>query len=122
SNHSFAGVSLGSARTIGTMAFGHAPYARLAFVYLPNVTSIGRDAFRRNQYLVKVNLPRAVTVDDYAFDDTSRLEYFAAPALESLGRNALNDTHALRAVHLPNLRYMGINCFDLNGDAAQGTG
>jgi hypothetical protein len=122
SNHSFASVSLGSARTIGAMAFGHAPYARLAFVYLPNVTSVGRDAFRRNQYLVKVNLPRAVTVEDYAFDDTSRLEYFAAPALESIGRNALNDTHALRAVHLPNLRYMGINCFDLNGDAAQGTG
>jgi hypothetical protein len=122
SNHNLASVSLGSARTIGAMAFGHAPYAKLAYVYLPNVTSIGHDAFRRNQYLVKVNLPRAVTVEDYAFDDTSRLEYFAAPALESIGRNALNDTHALRAVHLPNLRYMGINCFDLNGDAAQGTG
>ncbi|MEU7874529.1 leucine-rich repeat protein [Dactylosporangium sp. NPDC049140] len=95
------------------MAFGHAPYARLAVVYLPNVTSIGRDAFRRNEYLVKVNLSRAVTVEDYAFDDTSRLEHFAAPALESIGRHALDDTHALRAVHLPNLRYMGINCFDL---------
>jgi hypothetical protein len=61
-------------------------------------------------------------VDDFAFDDTSRLQYFAAPSLESIGRNGLNDTHALRAVHLPSLTYMGINCFDLNGDAAQGAG
>lgn len=122
SNHNFAGVSLRAARSIGRMGFGHAPYARLATVYLPSAVTIGRDAFRRNQYLVKVNLPRAVTVEDFAFDDTSRLQYFAAPKLESIGRNALNDTHALRAIHVPELRYMGINCFDLNGDAAQDTG
>ncbi|WP_239377423.1 MULTISPECIES: sigma factor [unclassified Frankia] len=122
SNHNFASVSLRGARTVGVMAFGHAPYARLAVVYLPSAITIGRDAFRRNQYLLKVNLPRAVTVGDFAFDDTSRLQYFAAPNLESIGRNGLNDTHALRAVHLPSLTYMGINCFDLNGDAAQGTG
>ncbi len=122
SNHNFTSVSLRAARTVGTMGFGHAPYARLAVVYLPSATTIGRDAFRRNQYLVKVNLPRAVRVEDFAFDDTSRLQYLAAPKLESIGRNALNDTHALQAVHLPELKYMGINCFDLNGDAARGTG
>ncbi|TDB71917.1 hypothetical protein E1182_24185 [Micromonospora sp. KC721] len=122
SNHNLASVSLRAARTVGVMAFGHAPYARLAVVYLPSATAIGRHAFRRNQYLVKVNLPRAATVDEFAFDDTSRLRYFAAANLESLGRNALNDTHALRAVHLPKLTYLGINCFDLNGDAASGTG
>jgi hypothetical protein len=100
------------------MGFGHGPYAKLSVLYLPSVTTIGHDAFRRNQYLLKVNLPRAVRVDDFAFDDASRLEYFTAPKLTSLGRNALNDSHALIAVNLPRLRYLGINCFDLNNTLA----
>ncbi|BCY08676.1 leucine-rich repeat protein [Actinoplanes sp. L3-i22] len=115
SNHGFADVSLRAARTIGVMGFGHGPYAKLSVLYLPSVTTVGRDAFRRNQYLTKVNLPRATRVDDYAFDDASRLRYFTAPRLTRLGRNALNDSHALVAVNLPRLRYLGINCFDLNG-------
>ncbi|MFG6196889.1 AbfB domain-containing protein [Nonomuraea sp. JJY05] len=122
SNHNFASVSLKAARTVGAMAFGHGPYAKLSVLYLPSVTEIGANAFRRNQYLTKVNLPRVRTIDDFAFDDASRLRYFNAPELESIGRNGLNDSHVLEAVNLPKLRYMGINCFDLNGDAAAGTG
>ncbi|WP_433005537.1 leucine-rich repeat protein [Kribbella sp. CA-294648] len=122
SNSPLESVSLRAARSIGVMGFGHRPYAKLTELYLPSVTSIGRDAFRRNQYLVKVNLPRATKIDDYAFDDTSRLEYFNAPRLVSIGRNALNDTHALKSVNFPALEYVGINCFDLNGDARTGTG
>ncbi|TDB74759.1 leucine-rich repeat protein [Micromonospora sp. KC723] len=122
SNTPFESVSLRAARSIGVMGFGHRPYAKLSVLYLPSVTSIGRDAFRRNQYLVKVNLPRVTKIDDFAFDDTSRLEYVNAPRLVSLGRNALNDTHALKSVNFPVLEYIGINCFDLNGDARSGTG
>ncbi|MDP4507556.1 AbfB domain-containing protein [Nonomuraea turcica] len=122
SNHNFASVSFKAARTVGAMAFGHGPYAKLSVLYLPSVTEIGANAFRRNQYLTKVNLPRVRTIDDFAFDDASRLRYFNAPELESIGRNGLNDSHVLEAVNLPKLRYMGINCFDLNGDAATGTG
>jgi hypothetical protein len=114
SNHTFADVSLRAARSIGVMAFGHGPRARLSVLYLPSVRTIGHDAFRRNQYLTKVTLPRATTIADAAFDDASRLLYFNAPLLERIGRNALNDSHALVSVNLPNLRYMGINCFDLN--------
>ncbi|WP_327582903.1 leucine-rich repeat domain-containing protein [Nonomuraea sp. NBC_00507] len=94
------------------MAFGHGPYAKLSVLYLPSVTEIGANAFRRNQYLTKVNLPRVRTIDDFAFDDASRLRYFNAPELESIGRNGLNDSHVLEAVNLPELRYMGINCFE----------
>ncbi|MGI5290030.1 AbfB domain-containing protein [Nonomuraea polychroma] len=122
SNHNFASVSFKAARTVGAMAFGHGPYAKLSVLYLPSVTEIGANAFRRNQYLTKVNLPRVRTIDDFAFDDASRLRYFNAPELESIGRNGLNDSHVLEAVNLPKLRYMGINCFDLNGNAAAGTG
>ncbi|MGN9843179.1 AbfB domain-containing protein [Nonomuraea sp. H19] len=122
SNHNFASVSFKAARTVGAMAFGHGPYAKLSVLYLPSVTEIGANAFRRNQYLTKVNLPRVRTIDDFAFDDASRLRYFNAPELESIGRNGLNDSHALEAVNLPKVRYIGINCFDLNGNAAAGTG
>jgi hypothetical protein len=115
SNHNFSSVSLKAAETIGVMAFGHGPYAKLSVLYLPSVTTIAHDAFRRNQYLLKVNLPRATRVDDFAFDDASRLQYFNAPKLAWIGRNALNDSHALISVNLPRLEYMGINCFDLNG-------
>jgi hypothetical protein len=122
SNTPFESVSLRAARSIGAMAFGHRPYAKQSVLYLPSATSIGRDAFRRNQYLVKVNLPRATKIDDFAFDDTSRLEYVNAPRLVSIGRNALNDSHALKSVNFPVVEYIGINCFDLNGDARTGTG
>ncbi|TMR90991.1 AbfB domain-containing protein [Nonomuraea basaltis] len=122
SNHNFASVSVKAARTVGAMAFGHGPYAKLSVLYLPSVTEIGANAFRRNQYLTKVNLPRVRTIDDFAFDDASRLRYFNAPELESIGRNGLNDSHVLEAVNLPKVRYIGINCFDLNGNAATGTG
>ncbi|WP_030473893.1 leucine-rich repeat protein [Lentzea aerocolonigenes] len=114
SNHNFSEVSLRGARSIGVMAFGHAPYAKLSVLYLPSAGTIAHDAFRRNQYLVKVNLPNATQVDDFAFDDASRLRYFTAPALRRLGRNALNDSHELVSVNLPKLEYLGINCFDLN--------
>lgn len=114
SNHNFAEVSLRAARSIGVMAFGHAPYAKLSVLYLPSVDTIAHDAFRRNQYLLKVNLPSATAVDDFAFDDASRLRYFTAPELRRLGRNALNDSHELVSVNLPKLEYLGINCFDLN--------
>ncbi|WP_197289716.1 leucine-rich repeat protein [Saccharothrix sp. NRRL B-16348] len=114
SNHNFSEVSLRGARSIGVMAFGHAPYAKLDVLYLPSVDTIAHDAFRRNQYLVKVNLPNATAVDDFAFDDASRLQYFTAPQLRRLGRNALNDSHELVSVNLPELEYLGINCFDLN--------
>jgi hypothetical protein len=114
SNHNFSEVSLRGARSIGVMAFGHAPYAKLSSLYLPSVTTIAHDAFRRNQYLVKVNLPNATNVEDFAFDDASRLQYFTAPHLRRLGRNALNDSHELVSVNLPELEYLGINCFDLN--------
>ncbi|GAB2843404.1 hypothetical protein GCM10027200_49540 [Lentzea nigeriaca] len=115
SNHNFSEVSLRGARSIGVMAFGHAPHAKLSVLYLPSVGTIAHDAFRRNQYLVKVNLPNATDVADFAFDDASRLQYFTAPALRRLGRNALNDSHELISVNLPKLEYLGINCFDLNG-------
>ncbi|MGN9910144.1 leucine-rich repeat protein [Phytohabitans sp. LJ34] len=114
SNHTFTDMSLRAARSIGVMAFGHGPRARLSVLYLPSVRAIAHDAFRRNQYLTKVNLPRVTTIADFAFDDASRLRYLNAPQLERIGRNALNDSHALVSVNLPNLRYMGINCFDLN--------
>ncbi|NKE63811.1 leucine-rich repeat protein [Lentzea sp. PSKA42] len=114
SNHNFSEVRLRGARSIGVMAFGHAPYAKLSVLYLPSVRTIAHDAFRRNQYLVKVNLPNATEVNDFAFDDASRLQYFAAPQLRRLGRNALNDSHELVSVNLPKLEYLGINCFDLN--------
>lgn len=115
SNHNFSEVSLRGARSIGVMAFGHAPHAKLGVLYLPSVRTIAHDAFRRNQYLVKVTLPNATEADDFAFDDASRLQYFTAPALRRLGRNALNDSHELISVNLPKLEYLGINCFDLNG-------
>lgn len=115
SNHNFSEVSLRGARSIGVMAFGHGPYAKLGTLYLPSARTIAHDAFRRNQYLVKVNLPAAVEIDDFAFDDASRLQYFTAPQLKRLGRNALNDSHELISVNLPKLEYLGINCFDLNG-------
>ncbi|MEU0883883.1 leucine-rich repeat protein [Lentzea sp. NPDC005914] len=115
SNHNFSEVSLRGARSIGVMAFGHAPYAKLSVLYLPSAGTIAHDAFRRNQYLLKVNLPNTTQVDDFAFDDASRLQYFTAPALRRLGRNALNDSHELISVNLPKLEYLGINCFDLNG-------
>ncbi|MEU4446673.1 leucine-rich repeat protein [Actinosynnema sp. NPDC023926] len=114
SNHKFSEVSLRGARSIGVMAFGHAPYAKLSVLYLPSVDTIAHDAFRRNQYLVKVNLPNATEVDDFAFDDASRLQYLTAPQLRRLGRNAVNDSHELVSVNLPRLEYLGINCFDLN--------
>jgi hypothetical protein len=115
SNHNFSEVRLRGARSIGVMAFGHAPHAKLSVLYLPSARTIAHDAFRRNQYLLKVNLPNATEVDDFAFDDASRLQYFTAPALRRLGRNALNDSHELVSVNLPKLEYLGINCFDLNG-------
>jgi hypothetical protein len=114
SNHNFSDVSLRGARSIGVMGFGHAPYAKLGVLYLPSVDTIAHNAFRRNQYLVKVNLPNATQVDDFAFDDASRLQYFTASQLRRLGRNALNDSHELVSVNLPRLEYLGINCFDLN--------
>ncbi|MEV8436108.1 leucine-rich repeat protein [Actinosynnema sp. NPDC051121] len=114
SNHDLSEVSLRGARSIGVMAFGHAPHAKLSVLYLPSVETVAHDAFRRNQYLLKVNLPNATEVDDFAFDDASRLQYFTAPRLLRLGRNALNDSHELVSVNLPRLEYLGINCFDLN--------
>lgn len=122
SNTDFATVSFRSARSVGVMGFGHGPYSDLTELYLPNVTTIAHDAFRRNQYLARVRLPKVRTIDDFAFDDNSRLESFEAPNLVSIGRNALNDSHVLRTVHLPRVEYIGINCFDLNGDARAGTG
>jgi hypothetical protein len=122
SNTKFATISFKSVRTVGAMAFGHGPYSRLQEVYLPLATTIGHDAFRRNQYLVKVTLPNVTKIDDYAFDDASRLLVFDAPKLVTIGRNALNDSHVLSKVNLPAVEYIGINCFDLNGDAKAGTG
>jgi hypothetical protein len=113
SNHNFADVSLRSARSIGVMAFGHAPHAKLSVLYLPNVRTIAHDAFRRNQGLTKVVLPRATTIDDYAFDDATSLRYFNAPQLVRLGRNGLNDSGALLSVNFPKVRYLGIN--SING-------
>jgi hypothetical protein len=113
SNHNFADVSLRSARSIGVMAFGHAPHAKLSVLYLPDVRTIAHDAFRRNQGLTKVVLPRATTIDDYAFDDATSLRYFNAPQLVRLGRNGLNDSGALVSVNFPKLRYLGIN--SING-------
>jgi hypothetical protein len=49
------------------------------------MTSIAHDAFRRNQYLVTVRLPKVRTIDDFGFDDASRLEVFDAPQLLRLG-------------------------------------
>lgn len=122
SNTSFVSVSFRSARSAGVMGFGHGPWSRLSELHLPSVTTVEHDALRRNQYLVKVSLPEARTIADFGFDDASRLEVFDAPQLRSLGRNALNDAHILRSVNLPWLEYLWINCFDLNGDAAKGTG
>ncbi|HLL68754.1 MAG TPA: leucine-rich repeat domain-containing protein [Micromonosporaceae bacterium] len=122
SNTDFATVSFRSARSVGPMAFGHGPHSDLTELHLPNVTKIGHDAFRRNQYLVKVSLPKVVTIDDFAFDDASRLAVFDAPNLVSIGRNALNDAHVLHTVNMPKVEYIGINCFDLNGDVRAGTG
>jgi len=113
SNHNFADVSLRSARSIGVMAFGHAPRAKLSVLYLPSVRTIAHDAFRRNQGLRKVVLPRATTIDDYGFDDATSLQYVNAPRLVHLGRNALNDSGALISVNFPRLRYLGIN--SING-------
>jgi hypothetical protein len=113
SNHNFADVSLRSARSVGVMGFGHAPHAKLSVLYLPSVRTIAHDAFRRNQGLTKVVLPRATTIDDYGFDDATSLRYFNAPQLTSLGRNGLNDSGALVSVNFPKLRYLGIN--SING-------
>jgi len=113
SNHGFSGVSLRGARSIGVMAFGHGPYAKWSVLYLPSVERIAHDAFRRNQGLVKVVLPRVVTIDDYAFDDATSLQYMNAPQLVRFGRNALNDSGRLRSVNFPKVEYMGIN--SING-------
>ncbi len=113
SNHNFTEVSLRAARSIGVMAFGHAPHAKLSLLYLPSVETIAHDAFRRNQGLIKVNLPRVRTIDDYAFDDASNLRYMNAPELVRFGRNALNDSGQLRSVNFPKVEYLGIN--SLNG-------
>jgi hypothetical protein len=115
SNHTFAEVSLRSARSAGVMAFGHGPRATWSVLYLPSMRTIAHDAFRRNQGLRKVILPRATTIDDYAFDDATSLRYINAPQLVRLGRNALNDSGELRSVNFPKVRYLGIN--SLNGRA-----
>jgi len=114
SNTAFRTVSFKSATSVGPMAFGHGPHSPLAHLYLPSVRTIGHDAFRRNQYLETVDLPNAVKIDDFAFDDNDRLVRITAPRLRSIGRNSLNDTHSLKTVEFPKLTYMGINCFDLN--------
>lgn len=113
SNHSFSQVSLRAARSIGVMAFGHAPRAKWGVLYLPSVETIAHDAFRRNQGLIKVNLPRVRIIDDYAFDDATSLRYMNAPKLVRFGRNALNDSGQLRSVNFPKVEYLGIN--SLNG-------
>jgi hypothetical protein len=113
SNHNFSEVSLRAARSIGVMAFGHAPHAQWSLLYLPSVETIAHDAFRRNQGLTKVNLPRVRTIDDYAFDDATSLRYMNAPELVRFGRNALNDSGQLRSVNFPKVEYLGIN--SLNG-------
>jgi len=82
-------------------------------LYLPDVRTIAHDAFRRNQGLTKVVLPRATTIDDYAFDDATSLQYFNAPQVLRLGRNGLNDSGALVSVNFPKLQYLGIN--SING-------
>ncbi|MEU4160867.1 leucine-rich repeat protein [Actinoplanes sp. NPDC026670] len=113
SNHTFAGVSMRSVRSIGVMGFGHAPRATWNVLYLPNVRTVAHDGFRRNQGFVKIVLPQVITIDDYGFDDATSLRYFNAPRLKRLGRNALNDSGALVSVNFPKLEYMGIN--SING-------
>lgn len=109
----FETMSFKGATIVREMGFGFRPRARMESIYLPSVELVETHAFRRSQYLLKVNLPKVKIIEDFAFDDNSRLEFISAPELEWIGRNGLNDTHELISVHFPKLEYVGINCFDL---------
>jgi hypothetical protein len=117
-NAKFYTLSMRGARTIGKMAFGEQPHGHLRYLYLPSVTTIGENAFRRIQVGpdvgTKINLPRVTRIDSYAFDDNTDLIYVNAPELETMGRNVFNDSGRLISVHMPKLESMEHGCFGIN--------
>ena len=84
---------------------------RITKATLTDIVTIGNYAFRSNEYLVEVKMPKVVTIGTSAFDGCKIIETIDIPStITTIGNNAFADTRALkdfycRATTPPTIKY-----------------
>lgn len=84
---------------------------QLASVTLPDVVTIGNNAFHYALNLTKVSAPKATSVGYSAFASCSRLTEVELPLVATVGTSAFNDCEALEEISLPSATTVGNHAF-----------
>lgn len=94
---------------------------KLQEVYLPNVTSIGKMAFKSCDMLSKINIQNVETLEDYALEDAHGITELYLPKAITLGICACSAIPALKKVTLGNVKtideyalYWNLNCEEID--------
>ena len=99
-NKQLTTVDLPNVTTVGKEAFSGCSV--LENVNLPNAQFIGRDAFYMCMNLAKLSLPKVTVIDIEAFDSCSALKELDSPSVTAVGRGILQDTNkSVEIVRLP---------------------
>ena len=94
--------------SIGDYAFYH--NKTLANIELPNVTSIGTNAFRESG-LTNADFPNVTSIGDYAFYQCSNLTNADFSSLKHTGTNTFQYNYSLTTVNMSQLKTVGSYAF-----------
>lgn len=112
--------SFNKAKIIGDGAFGYSYIEDIKDELFPQVTEIGRNAFKENirvhsegqvTGLTTVSLSKVTDVKDGAFMNNGALVYANFPALETLGAQVFKNDKLLTTVVLPKVSLIGKEAF-----------
>jgi hypothetical protein len=78
---------------------------------LPEVTTVGQEAFKNNTHLESIVLPKAANIGNSAFKDCTNLVSVELPAATSIGENAFYGCTSLVSVELPAATSIGGSAF-----------
>lgn len=87
---------------------------KLQEAYLPNVTSIGSEAFMACDILSKINIQNVETLGSSALACCYRITELYLPKAITIGRSACNGMTGLKKVTLGNVKTIGMNAFQSN--------
>lgn len=93
---------------IGTDAFFD---SNITAIDLPNVTTIGEDAFLNCSNLTSVNLPILTTVEEGGFGGCRALTTISLPSLTDAGKESFMTCSNLKNIDMPVLYFAGVSAF-----------
>ena len=87
----------------------------LEYIAAPNVVSVGKCAFQKDNSLKIVDFPSLLSVDKQAFSYCITLSSFNVPNIESIEERALEHTYSLKTLLLEKLSLVGKFAFQFSG-------